>query len=448
MIYIQEVKGREILESRGLPTIEVEITLSNGLKVISSSPAGTSYSTEGGVEIRDKDMGRYHGFGVTRAVANVNKTIAPRLYKKDPLDQFDIDELLADLDGTPNKAHLGANSILAVSMAVAKAGALVRKQSLFEYLHYLYNRRHMAMFKKDDDEKDDVMEVGERELPIKAMDMPEPVFNLVEGRSCESCPVSFQDFMVILKGIPDYADKLRYASELDHQVKKNIGGKDYENSLMNQTGYKVEYSSDEQILTIFMKALGELESRLTTSVYFGIDIAADGLYNSSNKEYTVNGGKQTFNPSEYVNYLMNLSKKFPIIFYEDPIAMTDYKNWKLLKAEAPDFMGIVGDDLFSGVISKIQKNVKEQWANGLTIKPNQIGSVLDIFTTIITAQQQRMKIVLSHRSGETNDDFLSDLAVAVGAEYIKAGSPRRGERVAKYNRLSAIEEELKILKVT
>ena len=183
-------------------------------------------------------------------------------------------------------------------------------------------------------------------------------------------------------------------------------------------------------------------------VYYGIDVAADGLYDQSAKEYILENGQKRLSQESYVNYLVDLTKKYPIIFFEDPLSTKDQKTWKLLKDETPNFIGIVGDDLFSGVISTIQKNEKENWANGVSIKPNQIGSVLNILKTVITAQQQQLKLVMSHRSGETNDNFLSDLAVAVGAEYIKAGSPRRGERVAKYNRLSEIEESLKIIKAT
>ncbi|KKP70166.1 hypothetical protein A2X44_00460 [candidate division CPR3 bacterium GWF2_35_18] len=444
MLYIQEVKGREILESRGLPTIEVEVTLSNGVKVYSSSASGTSYGIEDNVEIRDKDMSRYHGYGVTRAVTNVNKTIAPRLYKKDPQDQFDIDELLADLDGTPNKAHLGSNTILSTSMAVAKAGAASRNQSLFEYLHYLYEKQYNHLFKSEGDTIN--LETVQNIEPMKKMAIPEPIFNMINGRESQKSKLDFQDFMVILKGIPNYCDKLRYASEIDHQIQKDLMGSDYEyTSLSNEGGFMPSLDSDTKALEIIMQAISKLETRLESSVYFGLDIAATGIYDHINRLYTVSQGKKKFTPEEMVEYLLKFAKDFPIIFFEDPLSADDYKHWVEFKHKVPNFIGVVGDDLFNGNMEKINQNRKEHWANAISIKPNQIGSVLDLLNVVITAQQQKLKIVFSHRSGETNDDFLADFSVAVGAEYFKSGAPRKGERVSKYNRLMKIEEELKIL---
>lgn len=448
MLYIQDVKGREILESRGLPTIEVEITLSSGVKVWASSPSGTSYGVEETVEIRDKDLSRYHGYGVTRAVANVNKTIAPRLYKKDPQEQFDLDELLADLDGTPNKAHLGTNTILATSVAIAKAGAVSRKQSLFEYLHYLYEKQYNHLFKSENGEYVTLEEV-QSIRPMKNMGIPEPIFNMINGRETKKSKLDFQDFMIILKGIPNYCDKLRYASEIDHQIQKDLMGSDYEyTSLSNEGGFMPSLDSDTKALEVITQAIGKLEGKLDPAVFFGLDVAATGIYDQLNHVYVVSQGQKKFTPSEMVDYLLQFAKKFPLIFFEDPLSAEDYPHWIEFRSKTPQFIGIVGDDLFNGDLKKIERNGKEGWANALSIKPNQIGSVLDIFNLVISAQQQGLRIVFSHRSGETNDDFLADLAVAVGAEYIKTGAPRKGERVAKYNRLMKIEEELQIIEKT
>lgn len=445
MIFIQEVKAREILESRGLPTVEVEVILSDGCSICASAPSGTSYGKEAAVEIRDKDLSRYHGYGVTRAVANVNKTIAPRLYKKDPLDQFDIDELLADLDGTPNKAHLGSNAILATSMAVAKAGAHIRKQQLFEYLHELYEKRHTKMFSAEDNP-----EANENAyvFPVKKMSMPEPIFNMIEGHTSTESKVDFQDFMIILKGIPNYRDKLRYASEIDHQIKKMHSSSDYKMSLMNQNGLRVDFTDDKDILDHIIEAINSLEQKLQNTVYFGLDIAATSFYNTSDRTYTLDAGKKKLTGDEFVAELLTLSQNYPIIFFEDPLADNDKKHWEQIRLQAPSFMGIVADDLFAGNVDRLEKIESEHLANAISLKPNQIGSVLDILTAAIQAQQRKLKIVVSHRSGETNDDYISDLAVAIGAEYFKAGSPRRGERVAKYNRLTKIEDFLDIINKT
>lgn len=447
MIYIQEVKGREILESRGLPTVEVEITLSNGQKAIASSPSGTSYGTDEAVEIRDKDMGRYHGYGVTRAINKVNKIIAPRLYKKDPQDQFEIDELINELDGTPNKANLGANTILAVSMTVAKVGALSNNLSFFEYLHHLYKKQHEHLFNKENEFNNNKQEM-ELAVPIKNMEMPEPIFNVINGRDSENSKLDVQDFMVILKGIPNFTDKLRYASEIDHQIQKNLsGGNYYFTSLSNEGGNSPDVPNDKKALQIITEAISQLE-KLSGTVYYGLDVASTGLYDSTKNTYLIKGKKKAIPSSEMIDYLIKYSEEFPVIFYEDGLSATDYKGWQEFRKKVPSYMGIVGDDLFNSNLKHIERNKKEKWANGISIKPNQIGSVLDILNAIIFSQQQGLKIVISHRSGETNDDYLSDLAVAVGAEYIKAGAPKRGERVAKYNRLLRIQEELEIIKRT
>ena len=446
MIFIEKVVGREILESRGLPTIEVSITLSNGIKTKASSPSGTSYGTNEAVEVRDKDLGRYLGYGVTRAVNNVNKTIAPRIYKKDPIYQFDIDELLAELDGTPNKAHLGANTILATSMAVAKAGALLRKINFFEHLHSLYKKQHNFLFKENS--KNSANSQGEYVKSPRKMTIPEPIFNIIQGQESKESKLDFQDFMIILKGIPEFSEKLRYASEVNHQVQKILVGNDYELTLQNEKAYTSNISNDETALTTIMNAINQAENKFKNNVFIGLDVAATAIYNHSKRKYRMNSQQKYLTGEELVNYLLELEKKYPMIFFEDPLAYNDYQNWKKISQSTPQYIGIVGDDLFNGNLNMIERNKKEKWANSISIKPNQIGSLKDILTTIIMAQQQELKIVLSHRSGETNDDFLSDIAVAVGADYFRAGAPNKGERIAKYNRMMIIEEKLKILQNT
>ena len=226
-------------------------------------------------------------------------------------------------------------------------------------------------------------------------------------------------------------------------------GSDYEyTSLSNEGGFMPSLDSDTKALDIIIQAISKLETRLESSVYFGLDIAATGIYDHINKIYTVSQGKQKFTPEQMIDYLLKFAKDYPIIFFEDPLSTDDYKHWIEFKNKAPQFIGVVGDDLFNGNLEKISRNKREQWANAISLKPNQIGSVVDILNIVIASQQQKLKIVFSHRSGETNDDFLADFSVAVGAEYFKSGAPRKGERVAKYNRLMKIEEELKIIEKT
>lgn len=446
MIAIEEVKGREILESRGLPTIEVQIRLSNDITVKASSPSGTSYGIEENVEVRDKDMSRYHGYGVLRAIEKINKTIAPRLYKKDPQDQFTIDELLSEIDGTPNKANLGSNTILAVSMAVAKAGAQSKKLALFEYLNELYQKQYNYLYKKEDEEKS----VEERSYtrPINKMKMPEPVFNIINGRDSENSKLDFQDFMVMFKGTKEYEQKLRYASELVHHIEKIVLDKNYFFTILsNEGGFTPDIASDKKGLELIMEAIQKLD-RVASSVYIGLDVAATGLYDNMKKVYKLKCGKKELTAVELTDYYLKLQENFPIIFLEDPFAANDFKSWKYFMQKAPANIGIVGDDLFNSSLSRALQNGKEMWANAIVIKPNQVGSLLDILNLTLNSQQQGLKVMFSHRSGETNDDYLSDLSVALGADYIKAGSPRFGERVAKYNRLLDIKDKLSIIQKT
>ncbi len=448
MIFIQEVKAREILESRGLPTIEVEILLSDESKYVASAPSGTSYGSEEMIEVRDKDMSRYLGNGVLRAVETVNKTIAPRLYKKEPIEQFDLDELILDLDGTPNRSHLGVNTILAVSMAIAKAGAGSRKESLFVYIRSLYETMYNRKFKVDDAGALTIEQMQEIS-PMRPLRMPEPIFNMINGRESENSKLDIQDFMIILKGVNEYADKIRFASEIDHHIQKLLAGSDYYyTSLSNEGGATPDVDSDMQALEIIDKAIAKLDPRVIESVYFGLDIAATGLYKPTTKKYSLDGRTKEVTSEEMVTHMLKFMDVFPVIFFEDPLADKDYEGWKLFAEKMPNYIGLVGDDLFTSSQKNLERNKKEKWANAISMKPNQIGTLTEILSTSIMAQQQEMKVMVSHRSGETNDDYISDLAVAIGAEYLKSGAPRKGERVAKYNRLLRIKEELDIINKT
>lgn len=407
-VRIRSILGREILDSRGHPTIEVEMVTDSG-KVLASVPSGASKGRLEAVEIRDKGK-RFLGKGVLGSVGKINKFIARRLKGEDPIDQKRIDKILNELDGTPNKSYLGGNTICAISIASCKAGAQARKIPLYRHIADLANEK-----------------VGK--LPI-------PLFNIINGGVHAGGKLDFQEFMISFKN-PFFKENLRFGAEV-YQRLKGLLEKEYGKTSTNvgdEGGFVPPFSRPEDAIEIILKASQSLDY-LKKCVLF-LDVAASQFF--SKGKYKTNFG--TFDREKMVRYYLGLIKKYPIEGIEDPFSENDFQSWKLLMGKAD--IKIIGDDLLTTNPQRLLMAKKLGLCNSAIIKINQIGTVSEAIEAVKIAKSAHWSIVVSHRSGETNDDFIADFAVGVGADYIKAGAPARGERVAKYNRLLRIEEELR-----
>ena len=441
-MFIQEIKAREILDSRGNPTIETKVALSDGSIGIASVPSGASTGSLEAIELRDKDYARYDGFGVLRAVENVNNVIANHLYKKDPTNQIEIDKLLNAIDGTRNKSHMGANALLSVSIAVAKAASQARKLELFQYLHSIYELVNKAMYKHENN----ALEAPD----VNKITMPTPIFNIINGGKHADDDLTFQEFTVIPQGSQNISDKIRIGSEIWHQLKKLLNENGYESEIGDEGGFAPNLSGltfapnvspDERAFELIREAIKRCGCIKENDVALGIDMAA-GTFYSENKIYSIPEEKRQLTSGEMIKHVAELIDKYNLVIVEDPLAETDHDGWTNITKDLAEKTILVGDDLFATDLFRLEEGVVKKQANGIIIKPNQIGTLTEALETVVFAQRNKYTVIVSHRSGETNDTFIADLAVAVGANFIKAGSPVRGERVAKYNRLMEIEKLL------
>jgi enolase len=419
---IKSIKAREILDSRGNPTIEVELETDFG-KFWASVPSGASKGKYEAVELRDGGK-RYNGKGVLKAIKNINKIIAPRLKGREVKKQREIDELLIKLDGTKNKSKLGVNAILAVSMAVCRAGANAKNLPLWKYINQL----------------------AENGSP----NMPRPCFNVIEGGVHAGNELDFQEFLII-PGAKPFQNSLQIASEIYQELKNLIKEKyiDLAINLGDEGGFAPPVRVPEEALNLILEAAKNLNYQ--NKIKIVLDIAASQFYEE--KEYKTKFG--VFTSEDLLKYYLDLIKKYPIIGLEDPFAEDDLAGWrklnlkidssickKLLALTHESFCLIIGDDLLATNPKRIKMAKEKELCNAMIIKPNQIGTVTETIGAVKLAKGFGWKIIVSHRSGETNDDFISDFAVGAGADFIKAGAPARGERVAKYNRLLKIAEEI------
>ena len=415
---IQQIIAREILDSRGNPTVETKIILDDGSVAKASVPSGASTGIHEAFELRDGDKKRYGGQGVLQAVKNVNEKIAPELIGLDIIRQAEIDERMIKLDGTENKKILGANAILSVSLAAARAGAVSREQELFEYLHEIFGFQNK-------------------------LSLPTPSFNIFNGGKHADTNLDFQEFMILpLTKIP-FHEKVRMGAEIFHELAKVLKMGGFDTDVGAEGGYAPDIVSSVQAIEFIVSAIINAGYKPGVDVGIGIDVGSSELYNEASDKYVFKLDNAFFTSANLIGLYEEWLKEFPIISIEDGLGEDDWAGWKKLTQELGDKMLLIGDDLFVTNINRLRKGLKEKVANAILIKPNQVGTLSETMECIRLAQKYNYKIMVSHRSGETNDDFIADLAVAVGANFIKAGSLSRGERLAKYNRLMEIEELIK-----
>lgn len=413
MSYITDIRAREVLDSRGNPTVEVEVFLDDGAHGRAIVPSGASTGTHEALELRDKEEERYNGKGVLKAVENVNEVIAPRLKGMDALRQVEIDRLMIELDGTENKSHLGANAILGVSLAVAHAAADSLMLPLYRYIGGL----------------------GARTLPV-------PLMNVINGGRHADNPLDMQEFMIVPVGGGSFREALRIGVEVYHSLRSLLKSRGLSVSVGDEGGFAPAISSAEEALNLLVEAIEKAGYEPGQAVCLAMDAAASELWKDG--KYVLEGEGKVLSSEEMVELYAQLVEKFPIVSIEDGLAEDDWEGWRLLTQRLGDKIQLVGDDLFVTNVKRLEKGINEGVANAILIKVNQIGTLTETLECIEKARKAGYNVVISHRSGETEDTTIADLAVAVNAGQIKAGAPARTERVAKYNRLLRIEEELEI----
>ena len=418
MAKIVQVAAREILDSRGDPTVEAKIILDNGLMAKASVPSGASTGVHEAHELRDGDLERYGGKGVLRAIANISEVIGPKIIGEDITELSKIDHLMLELDGTANKEKLGANAILAISMACARAGALATGQELYSYLASSYG-----------------FSTSNYRLPI-------PSFNIFNGGKHADTNVDFQEFMIIPLVDTLVAEKIRLGSEVFQALGRLLKDNGLDTDLGNEGGYAPNMPSSEMVIDFIIKAIQMAGYIPQGQVGLGLDVGSSELYDEASGRYIFKLDQWQLTAAELINKYKEWALKYPLVSIEDGLAEDDWDNWQILTQELGSQLLLIGDDLFVTQAERLRQGVEKKVANAILIKLNQVGTVSETIDCIKLAQQSGYKIMISHRSGETTDDFIADLAVAVGAEYIKSGSLARGERLAKYNRLMEIEAQL------
>ena len=413
MSAIVDVRGREILDSRGNPTVETEVTLETGVRGRAAVPSGASTGAHEAVELRDGDRNRYLGKGVRNAVANVNTTLAQALRGFEAREQLDIDRTMIELDGTPNKRNLGANAILSVSLAVARAAAAENKMPLWKYLA---------------DEGDATL-------------LPVPMMNILNGGSHAPNNVDIQEFMVMPIGAETFAEGLRMGVEVFHQLKKVLTSQGKNTAVGDEGGFAPDLADNEAAVEVVLQAIEAAGYRPGEDIVLALDAAASEFYEDGEYVFRWSSGERR-DAAGMVEFWKALMDKYPIRSLEDPLDENDWHGWKALTAALGDRAQIVGDDIFVTNTERLEQGIRDASANAILIKLNQIGTLTETLETMRLAAQAGFKSVISHRSGETEDTFIADLAVATAAGQIKTGSASRTDRIAKYNQLLRIEEQL------
>ncbi|MDC3267154.1 phosphopyruvate hydratase [Gammaproteobacteria bacterium] len=411
MSRIREVSGIEILDSRGNPTVEAEVILDNGICGRASAPSGASTGSREAVELRDGDISRYLGKGVSLAVRNVNNDIASAVVGLDVTDQQGLDSILIDLDGTSNKSRLGANSMLAVSLATAKAAAKEAGKSFYQFL-----------------------------VEADAYEMPVPMMNIINGGAHANNSVDIQEFMILPVGAPNFSEGLRYGAEIFHALRKILDRNGLNTAVGDEGGFAPNLASNEAALQIIEEAVEEAGYTLGREIFLGLDTASSEFY--SQGLYHLESENRSFDSSEFCDYLEDLVARYPIISIEDGMAEDDWDGWALLSERLRDRIQLVGDDLFVTNTEILRMGIEKNIGNSILIKPNQIGTLSETLSAINMANAADYTAVISHRSGETEDSTIADIAVATNATQIKAGSMSRSDRLAKYNQLLRIEKQL------
>ena len=411
MTIISDVYAREVLDSRGNPTVEVEVYLESGAIGRAIVPSGASTGAHEAVELRDNDKSRYLGKGVLQAVKNVNEIIAPEVIGLDAVNQVEIDTLMIKLDGTPNKGKLGANAILAVSMAVARAAAEALGLPLYTYLG-----------------------------GFNAKQLPVPMMNIVNGGAHADNNVDVQEFMVLPVGAPTFKEALRVGAEIFHNLKSVLNSKGLNTAVGDEGGFAPNFKSNEEALSTIIEAIEKAGYKPGVDVFLGMDVASTEFFKDG--KYTLEGEGKSFTSAEFVDLLASWVDKYPIITIEDGCSEDDWEGWKLLTEKLGNKIQLVGDDLFVTNTERLAKGIDENIGNSILIKVNQIGTLTETFDAIEMAKRAGYTAVISHRSGESEDSTIADIAVATNAGQIKTGAPSRTDRIAKYNQLLRIEDQL------
>lgn len=411
MSLIVEIYAREVLDSRGNPTVEVEVTTENGAVGSAIVPSGASTGVHEAVELRDGDKARYLGKGTLNAVNNVNEKIAEELIGFDVFDQVGIDRALIQIDGTDNKSNLGANAILGVSMAVARAAAIESDTPLYEYIG-----------------------------GVNAKTLPVPMMNILNGGEHADNNVDIQEFMVMPAGACSFKEALRMGTEVFHNLKTVLKSRGYNTAVGDEGGFAPNLNSNEEALQTIMEAIEKAGYVPGKDIYLALDVASSEMY--ENGKYNFKGEGKVYTSEELINYYSNLVNKYPIISIEDGLSEDDWDGWKLLTEKLGNKVQLVGDDLFVTNYSRLNLGIKKGIANSILIKLNQIGTITETLDAIELAKTNGYTCVISHRSGETEDTTIADLAVAVNSGQIKTGSASRTDRICKYNQLLRIEDRL------
>ncbi|MEV4766605.1 phosphopyruvate hydratase [Micromonospora chokoriensis] len=411
MTAVNRVRARQILDSRGNPTVEADVELSDGSVGRAAVPSGASTGANEAVELRDGDPARFHGKGVTTAVAAVNGEIADAVIGLDAEDQALIDETMIDLDGSKDKGRLGANAILAVSLATAKAAASAHRQPLYRY----------------------VGGVGARLLPV-------PMMNIINGGAHADNPLDFQEFMIAPVGARTFAEAVRVGSEVFHTLKASLAAAGHHTNVGDEGGFAPNFSTAEEALRFVLRAIEDAGYQPGTEVTICLDPASSEFYRGGVYDYVGEGRQRSV--EEHIDHLVDLAARYPISSIEDPMAEDDIAGWQRLTALAGERVQLVGDDVFCTDVDRLRDGIEGGYANAILVKVNQIGTLTETLATVDAAHKAGYRVVMSHRSGETEDTTIADLAVGVGCGQIKTGSLSRSDRTAKYNQLIRIEEEL------
>ena len=421
MSKIKKISAREILDSRGNPTLEAEVELESGTKGLAGVPSGASTGTFEALELRDGDRGRYNGKGVLKAVENVNTKISQAIVGMEAGEQEKIDRAMIELDGTENKSNLGANAIVGVSLAVCRAAADDKKIPLYEYISGIFNFAGL-------------------ETPIS--NFPVPMFNVLNGGGHSDSGLSIQEFKIVPDGIENFSKQLQAGSEIFYALRNILKNRGYGIAVGDEGGFAPKLESNEQALEFINQAVKEAGYKLGEQIDLDIDAAANFFYDKSNDRYELRPENLILNKKELVDLYEEWIKKYYVVSIEDGLREEDWEGWAMMMKELKNKIMVIGDDLLVTNVKRLQKAIKEKACDSVLIKVNQIGTLTETFDCMKLAKENKMKTIISHRSGETTDDFIAYLAVGTGADFIKTGSLCRGERICKYNRLLEIEREI------
>jgi enolase len=411
MSRIKDIRGREIIDSRGNPTVEADVVLESGVLGRAAVPSGASTGTREAVELRDGDKKRYGGKGVLKAVEHVNTVLKQALVGRDSRDQAGIDGRMIELDGTDTKGRLGANALLAISLANAHAAAADAREPLYKYL-------------------------GKGREPV----MPVPMMNIINGGAHANNSLDIQEFMILPVGAPSFREALRYGAEVFHTLKKVLNDRGLSTAVGDEGGFAPDLGSNEEALEVIISAIEKAGYKVGKDVYLGLDVASSEFFKDG--RYELESEKRSFTPAQFSKYLADLVGKYPIVTIEDGMGEGDWEGWALLTRSLGEKIQLVGDDLFVTNTKILQEGIDKHIANAILIKPNQIGTLTETLAAIDMADKAHYASVVSHRSGETEDNTIADIAVATAATQIKTGSLSRSDRIAKYNQLLRIEAEL------